>query len=139
MNLKPRRHEDPELSIVSLIDVVLMLLIFFILSTSFIHPGRIKVALPRASANAQPVPGVITVTITKSGSFFVNGRALVNPRPDTLRAAFEKVAGADRKRPVVVRADREAATQAMVTVMDVAGALGFTRIDIVTTHGGEGG
>ncbi|MGH8224789.1 MAG: ExbD/TolR family protein [Gammaproteobacteria bacterium] len=136
MNLKPRRHEDPELSVVSLIDVVLMLLIFFILSTSFIHPGRIRVLLPQASASAQPVPEAITVTITKSGSYLVNDRALVNPRAATLRAALEKVAGADRKRPIIVRADRAAATQTMVTVMDVAGALGFTRIDIVTTHGG---
>lgn len=140
MNLKPRSTEEPELNLVSMIDVVLMLLIFFILSTTFIHPGRIHVALPHASAKASaPAKAPITVTVTRNGSFLVNGRALVNRRGVTLRAALEKIAGDSRKRPIVVRADKHAATQALVTVMDAAGALGFERINIVTRHGGKGG
>lgn len=134
MNLRPRRSEEPEVSIVSLIDVVLMLLIFFMLSTSFIHPARIRVMLPHASATTAPVPSPITVTVTKSGTYLVNGRALVNSRAQTLRAALEKIAGGERGKPVVVRADAHASTQAIVTVMDVAGGLGFSRIDILTTH-----
>lgn len=136
MNLRPRRSEDPEVSIVSLIDVVLMLLIFFMLSTSFIHPARIRVTLPHASATTPPVPARITITVTKTGTYLVNGRALVNSRAATLRAALEKTAGADHDKPVVVRADAHASTQAIVTVMDVAGGLGFSRIDILTTHEG---
>ncbi|MGH8273328.1 MAG: ExbD/TolR family protein [Gammaproteobacteria bacterium] len=140
MNLKPRGSEEPELSLVSMIDVVLMLLIFFILSTTFIHPGRIHVALPHASAKASaPVKAPITVTVTHNGSFIVNGRALINARGTTLRAALEKVAGTSRKQPVVVRADKRAATQSLVTVMDVAGSLGFKRINIITQRGGKGG
>lgn len=138
MNLHPRRVEDPELSIVSLIDVVLMLLIFFMLSTSFIHPARIRVALPHASATTPPAPAPITITVTRNGSYLVNDRALVNSRAATLRAALEKVAGASRTAPIVVRADAKASTQAIVTVMDAAGALGFERVDILTTHGGGG-
>ena len=136
MNLRPRRAEDPEVSIVSLIDVVLMLLIFFMLSTSFIHPARIRVALPHASAKTPPTAEQITVTVTKNGSYLVNNRSLINSRPATLRAALRKVAGKDRGRPINVRADAHASTQAIVTVMDAAGALGFKRIDILTTHGG---
>lgn len=137
MNLRPRRVEDPEVSIVSLIDVVLMLLIFFMLSTSFIHPARIRVTLPHASAKTPPVAARITVTVTRTGAYLVNGRALINARADTLRAALGKVAGADHRKPVIIRADAHASTQAIVTVMDVAGMLGFSRIDILTTH--EGG
>jgi len=135
VNLRPRRVEDPEVSIVSLIDVVLMLLIFFMLSTSFIHPARIRVALPHASATTPPAAAQITVTVTKAGTYLVNGRALINPRPETLRAALKKVAGDKRDIPINVRADAHASTQAIVTVMDTAGALGFKRIDILTTHG----
>lgn len=138
MNLRPRRPEDPELSIVSLIDVVLMLLIFFMLSTSFIHPARIRVALPHASATMPPAPSELTVTVTQNGSYLVNDRALVNSRADTLRAALEKLSAGDHSTPIVVRADARASTQAIVTVMDVAGALGFDRIDILTTHGSGG-
>ena len=136
MNLHPRRAEEPEVSIISLIDVVLMLLIFFMLSTSFVHPSRIRISLPHASATAAPQPAAITITVTRAGTFLVNNRALVNSRSQTLRAALLKVAGDKRNQAVTVRADAHATTQSMVTVMDVAGALGFSHIDIMTTHGG---
>jgi biopolymer transport protein ExbD len=136
MNLHPRRAEEPEVSIISLIDVVLMLLIFFMLSTSFVHPSRIHVTLPHASATAVPRPAAITITVTRTGTFLVNNRALVNSRSQTLRAALLKVAGDKRNLPVMVRADAHATTQSMVTVMDVAGSLGFSHINIMTTHGG---
>ena len=136
MNLHPRRAEEPEVSIISLIDVVLMLLIFFMLSTSFVHPSRIRITLPHASATAVPQPAAITITVTRTGTFLVNNRALVNSRSQTLRAALLKVAGNKRDQAVMVRADAHATTQSMVTVMDVAGALGFSHINIMTTHGG---
>ncbi len=141
MNLRPgtSRPEEPELSVVPLVDVMLMLLIFFMLTTSFVHFGRIHVALPSASAQASAATAPIVVTVTRNGSFLVDNRALVNSRPATLRAALVKVAGADRKRTIAVRADKRAATQSIVTVMDVAGALGFRQINIVTRHGSGGG
>ena len=136
MNLHPRRVEEPEVSLISLIDVVLMLLIFFMLSTSFIHPSQIRVTLPRASASAPPAAAQITITITRTGTLAVNGRSLVNNRPGTLQAALKKVAGGRRDLPVAIRADAHATTQSMVTVMDVTGELGFSHVNIVTTHGG---
>ena len=136
MNLRPRRTEEPEVSLVSLIDVVLMLLIFFMLSTSFVHPSQIHVTLPRASATQAPQTTRITVTVARSGTLFVNGRALINSRPATLRRALRKVAGGRHDLPVMIRADARATTQSLVTVMDVTGALGFSKVDIMTTHGG---
>lgn len=142
MNLQPRRVKDPEVSLVSLIDVVLMLLIFFMLSTSFIHPSRIQIMLPKASATQSVPPNApIVVTVTRTGRFLVNGRALVNPSAATLRAALRKVAQGNQAKPILIRADARAATQKMVTVMDVAGRLGFTHIDILTNrrkHGATG-
>lgn len=136
MNLKPGHSEEPELNLVSMVDVVLMLLIFFVLSTSFIHPGRIHVTLPQASATGKSEPAPITVTVTRNGTFLVDGRELVNTQPSTLKAALGKVAGKAHDRPVIVRADKRSDTQAIVTVMDVTGALGFKHINIVTTRTG---
>jgi biopolymer transport protein ExbD len=137
MNLHPRRVEDPEVSLIPLIDVVLMLLIFFMLSTSFIHPSQIHVTLPQASAKTPPATSQITITVTRTDALFVNGRALVNARAATLRAALLKVAGSKRNVPIVIRADAHSTTQAMVTVMDVTGALGFSQVDIMTTHAND--
>lgn len=134
MNLRPRRIEDPEVSLIPLIDVVLMLLIFFMLSTSFIHPSQIHVTLPQASVDTPPATSQIIITVTRTNTLFVNGRALVNARAATLRAALLKVAGNKRDLPIIIRADAHSTTQAMVTVMDVTGALGFSQIDIMTTH-----
>lgn len=136
MNLRPGLDapEEPEMSIVPLVDVMLMLLVFFMLTTSFVHLGRIHVTLPQASAAGAREQQSIVVTVTANGSFLVNGRALVDSRAATLRAAIGKIGGENRATPIVVRADKRSHTQAIVTVMDVAGALGFKHINIVTTQ-----
>ena len=74
------------------------------------------------------------VTVTQSGSYRVNDRELINSSPDTLRAAILEVAGADRNKPVTVRADGRATHQSVVTAMDVLGKLGFVRINIATVE-----
>jgi biopolymer transport protein ExbD len=133
MNLKPRRHEDPEINMVSLIDVVLMMVIFFMLTANFNGEGRLRIRLPQASAAAQPPrPTALVVTVTAGGSYFVNNRELVNASPDTLRAAIEQVSQAARDQPVNLRADGRATHQAVVTAMDVLAQLGFTQLNFVT-------
>jgi len=136
MNLKPRRHEEPEINMVSLIDVVLMLVIFFMLSSSFVGEGRMRIRLPQASS--VPIERVaaaaLVVSVTAGGSYLVNNRELVNASADTLRAAIEKVAPADRNQAVSVRADGRATHQAVVTAMDVLGQLGFAQLNFVTTN-----
>lgn len=136
MNLKPRRSEDPEINLVSLIDVFLMLVIFFMLSSTFISEGRLRVRLPQASSvpvQRQP-DEALSVTVTASGSYLVDDRELVNSSADTLRAAILKVAGDARDRPVSIRADGRATHQSVVTAMDVLGKLGFAQLDVITTH-----
>jgi biopolymer transport protein ExbD len=133
MNLSPRRREDPELNLTSLIDVVLLLVIFFMVSTTFVEEGRLRVDLP--SASNEPVTAVrdpIVITITAQGSYRVNDKALVNNARETLSAALTKVAAGRESVPLTIRADARATHQSVVTAMDVAARLGFTQVNIAT-------
>ncbi|HVS76444.1 MAG TPA: biopolymer transporter ExbD [Steroidobacteraceae bacterium] len=134
MNLKPRRHEEPEINVVSLIDVVLLLVVFFMLSSKFTDEGRLHVQLPQASAvpPAQQRSEPLVVSVTQAGGYLVNGRELINSSPDTLRAALVKEAGGNRDITVTIRADGRATQQSVVTAMDVLGQLGFVRLNIAT-------
>lgn len=117
-----------------LIDVVLLLLIFFMVSTSFVREAEINLRLPEASANAQSEApaNALEITVTEAGAYLVNGRPLVNNERRTLRAAIERVLGEERNVPVYIRADANATHQAVVTAMDVAGQLGFVNVNIAT-------
>ncbi|HTC17332.1 MAG TPA: biopolymer transporter ExbD [Steroidobacteraceae bacterium] len=134
MNLKPRRHEEPEINVVSLIDVVLLLVVFFILSSKFTDEGRLRVHLPQASAvplqKASEEPLVLSVT--QQGGYLVNQHELINSSPETLRAAILKEAGSNRSMRVTLRADARATHQSVITAMDVLGRLGFAEVNIAT-------
>ena len=137
MNLKPRRTEEPEINVTSLIDVVLLLVVFFMLSSNFSAEGRLRVRLPQASATPTERAGndVLIVTVSATGAYLVNGRELVNSSPDTLRAAVLKSAtAASRAGPVTIRADGRASHQAVVTAMDVLGRLAFTQLNLATVN-----
>jgi len=133
MNLSPRRREDPELNLTSLIDVVLLLVIFFMVSTTFVEEGRLHVELPTASSEPTTrVQDPIVVTVTAQGSYRVNDMALVNNARETLAAALRKVAGGQQGVPLTIRADARATHQSVVTAMDVAARLGFSQVNIAT-------
>jgi biopolymer transport protein ExbD len=137
MRMQSRKgREDPEINLIPLIDVSLLLVIFFMLSSTFMQEGRLKIELPQSSmtpASKQKVDPIV-VTVTQSGSYRVNDRELINSSPDTLRAAILEVAGADRDKPVTVRADGRATHQSVVSAMDVLGKLGFVRLNIATVE-----
>ena len=123
----------------SLIDVVLLLLIFFMVSTSFVKQSQISISLPQADSAAvvEEVPDQIDIMITETGSFLVNGRELINSRVETIRNALQKVSGGNSNLPLTISADANAKHQDVVTAMDVAGRLGFTRISIATLNDPE--
>ena len=135
MNLRPRQSEDPEINLINMIDVLLVLLIFFMVSTTFNPEGRVRVQLPQSSdtplTRGQHEP--LVITITAEGAYRVNERTLINSSPETLRAALMKEAGDDRG-PITIRADARTTHQAVVTAMDVAGHLGFAQLNIATVH-----
>jgi biopolymer transport protein ExbD len=135
MRMQSRRpKEDPEINLISLIDIALLLVIFFMLSSTFMQEGRLKIELPQASLapTGKQKTDPIVVAVTQTGSYRVNDRELINSSPDTLRAAIIEVAGADRSKPVTVRADGRATHQSVVSAMDVLGKLGFVKLNIAT-------
>ena len=135
MNLRTRLPEPPEINLTPLVDVVLLLIIFFMASTTFVHEAPLQVELPQASQEPVSAAGnPLEITITTEGSYLVNGQALVNSRPDTLRRALERTAGERRDIPLVIRADARATHQSVVTAMDVAGRLGFVHLRIATVN-----
>lgn len=134
LNLRPKA--EPEVNMTSLIDVVLLLLIFFMVSTSFVKQSQISIRLPEADSATivEDVPVQIDIMITEQGTYLVNNRELVNNRPETIRNALRKVSGGDSSLPLTISADANARHQHVVTAMDVAGKLGFTRISIATIN-----
>jgi biopolymer transport protein ExbD len=136
VNLRQTRHEEPEINVVSLIDVVLLLVVFFILSSKFTDEGRLRVRLPHASAvPADKVSGEpLVVSVTQQGGYLVNGHELINSSPETLRAALLKETGSERGVRVTLRADARASHQSVITAMDVLGRLGFSEVNIATVR-----
>ena len=136
MKLSLRTRTQPEVNLTSLIDVVLLLLVFFMVSTSFVKQSQITIRLPEAESTAivQEVPEQIDILISASGTYLVNGRELINNRAETIRNALQKVAAGRNDIPLTISADANARHQDVVTAMDVAGRLGFTRISIATVN-----
>jgi biopolymer transport protein ExbD len=133
--VKFRRRARPEVGIdlVPLIDVVFMLLIFFMVSTTFQRETGIKIDLPESTASARhDEDTVINLTIGADGAYAVNGRLLVNNKLATLIRALTDVSGNDRNQRLVITADADARHQAVVTAMDAAGQVGLTRLSIAT-------
>ncbi|MCW8902511.1 ExbD/TolR family protein [Sedimenticola sp.] len=130
MNLRPHRKESPELNLTPLIDVVFLLLIFFMVSTTFDKESRIKVELPTAATQDEQVEEekVLAITIDASGRFYVDEREVVNTEADTLKRAIEKAAGMRRDLPVIIKADARASFQSVFKVMDVTSQLGFVNM-----------
>ena len=134
MKLQPYIAEDPDVNLTSLIDVVFLLLLFFMVSTTFEHTALMKVDLPEASAvdDSSKTPNRLELVIDKDGRMFLNDQRLVDSRPPTIRAAIEQAVGHDRALPLVLRADRLTPHHHVVTAMDVAAQMGFSNLSIAT-------
>jgi len=139
MRLSLRPRTQPEVNLTSLIDVVLLLLIFFMVSTSFVKQSQITISLPEADSAAivDEVPDQIDIMIMETGTYLINGRELINSRPETIRNAIQKVSGGNNSLPMTISADANAKHQHVVTAMDVAGRLGFVQISIATVNESE--
>jgi biopolymer transport protein ExbD len=130
-----RRDDDFEINVISLIDVLLTLLMFFVLTTTFVQHSRMQVTLPQAESSEQSEQReALSVMIDRDGHYFIGNDEVLNPGLDSLKEAITRAAGADRDRPVMLRADAMTPHQAVVTAMDALGELGFTRLSIATTQ-----
>ncbi len=132
MKFRHQRPEEVSVNITPLIDVVFILLIFFMISTTFKKESHIELSLPKASSElAQNEQEKIEIIIGAQGAYAVNGMALLNNDVGTLKRAINKVS-TDTQLRVIISADAQAPHQAVVSAMDVAGQLGFSRLSITT-------
>ena len=134
MQLRAAQSEDPEISLTGLIDVVFLLLIFFMVSTTFERQAVLKVDLPEATNVSAPQdqPDSFELVIDSSGQFYLNDRQLLDGRTATIEAALVEAAGEDRTVPVILRANAQTPHHFVVTAMDVTAKLGFSRLSIAT-------
>lgn len=133
MKFRKSRRDEVTLDMTPLIDCVFLLLIFFAVATTFTKETRLGIDLPEASGQP-PVASSqnIEVSVSESGEFAVNGQPLVDAERATLKTALAGVAAGRKDLPFFLTADAKATHQNVVTVMDVAGELGFANISIVT-------
>jgi biopolymer transport protein ExbD len=130
-----RARGDVEVNLTPLIDVVFLLLIFFMVSTTFTRETHLSIDLPEADGDPATVAETrIEVSISQQGDFAVNGTALVNSSVETLKRALEKVGQGDTTMPLMITADAATPHQAVVTAMDAAGQLGFAALSITTKN-----
>jgi biopolymer transport protein ExbD len=133
MKFRRRPRNDIAIELIPLVDVVLVLLLFFMVSTTFVRQSELKVELPEASPNPQQVDAtVVEVAISADGEYAVNGRLLVDNQLPTLMRALREAVGGDTNKHLVINADSDARHQAVVRAMDAAGQLGLIHLSITT-------
>ena len=129
MRIRDHRSDDePEINLVPLIDVILVLIIFFVVTATFDARSVLKLELPRATGEASEETTALTVLVNADSRYFVDDREVLRDDLESLKATISEVAGSDRDRPVMLRADARTPYQAVVTVYDALGQLGFRRI-----------
>jgi len=133
MNLRPVRKHDLELNITPLIDVVFLLLIFFMVSTTFDRNSQIDITLPKASEeHSDQQPDTVNVAVDARGRVFVNGQPLVNAQLQTIREALQNAASGLDDPPVIISADQQASYQSVVRIMDAARRVNLIHITFAT-------
>ncbi len=135
MKLSSRLDDsEPELNLIPLIDVIFVLIIFFVATTTFNQRSTMKLQLPTAQAQAEPVQGEpLNVLIDAQGRYFIGDNEVLRTDVGSLKEAIVAVAGQDRSMPVVLRADARTPHQSVITAMDALGQLGFVKLSIATT------
>lgn len=136
MKLRHSKKEAPEVNITPLIDVVFLLLIFFMVSTTFQREAELSIELPEASSRApESKEKRIEVAIDASGRYYVNGRPLINRQPQTVRNALQQASEGRENASLIISADANTPHQAVVTVMDAARQLGLVRLTFAARLG----
>ncbi|QJD58494.1 biopolymer transporter ExbD [Pseudomonas sp. gcc21] len=136
MNFRRTRPEEISVNLTPLIDVVFLLLIFFMVSTTFTRETQLELDLPEA-ASGNPVESraqQIELTISATGEVAINDKTLLAPGLDTIKNALQRESAGDTNLPVVITADGKASHQSVITVMDAAGQLGFSRLRLTTSE-----
>lgn len=137
MNLRPgyKKDEGVEVNLTPLIDVVFLLLIFFMVSSTFDRHAKLKVQLPQADAQVQQsTDDPIVLSIDAKGKYYINDLQVVNEQLDTLKMALQKTVGERSNVTLLLRADGRTEHQSVVRAMDAAAQLGLTKLSIATVE-----
>ena len=135
MKFRRQSREPLSVNLTPLIDIVFLLLIFFMVSTTFTRETQLSVDLPEATGSMrEEVEQQIEILIDESGDYRVNGRPLVDNRARTLQAALYEESEGDTTLPMVISADAQSAHEDVVRAMDAAGQMGFTRLTIASVR-----
>lgn len=133
-----QKKQEITVNLTPLIDVVFLLLIFFMVSTSFTRETQIKLELPKASVEPLDTkPETLEISIDKEGRYFVNGKGLVNQSLGTLKAAIKPSIEANKDTPVIISADANTPYQSVVTAMDATSQLGVVNLQMATQRNEE--
>ena len=140
MKFRRQRREALSVNLTPLIDVVFLLLIFFMVSTTFTRETQLSIDLPEATGLVrEEVTEQIEILIDEAGEYRVNGRLLVDGRVRTLQAALYEESDGDTTLPMVISADAQATHESVVRAMDAAGQMGFTRLTIASVQPANSG
>ncbi|KJH80855.1 biopolymer transporter ExbD [Pseudomonas sp. KSR10] len=137
MKFRRKARENVDIGLAPLIDVVFILLLFFVVTTTFTRETQLKVDLPEAASGTPPQDAEkkqLEVVIDVDGSFTLNGKTLIKHDLSTLMAALSKESGGDTSLPMIISADGKTPHQAVITAMDAAGKLGFAQLRITTVE-----
>ncbi|KAF1693342.1 MULTISPECIES: biopolymer transporter ExbD [Pseudoxanthomonas] len=127
-----RAYDEPSIDLVPLIDVVLVLIVFFVITTTFDVRSTLQLQLPVASPQQPAPPKTLNILVNADGRYFVGEREVLRSDVEAIKQAIAEAAGADREQPVMLRADARTPYQAVVTAQDALAQLGFRRIAIAT-------
>jgi biopolymer transport protein ExbD len=134
MRLQFKQREEPDVNLTPLIDVVFLLLIFFMVSTTFERETEISIELPEASGKqVESQRQLVEISIDEKGRYFVNKEEVINTQLETLKQAIRKAAGGEEKPRVLLSADKATPHQAVITAMDAARQLGFVNLTFATS------
>ena len=140
MNFRPRVREEPEINLIPFIDVLLVVLIFLMLSTTYSKFTELQLNLPVADTDAQrDYPKEVLVTVTSDGTYSINKVPVIGISQDALATALAEGAKAGKESVVIIHADASAKHQAVVTVMEAARRAGLTQITFATQSSGSAG
>jgi len=134
MKFVDENKKGPKLNMTSLIDVVFLLLIFFMVTTTFEKQAKLKIELPEASEKIQnQTKDQLIISISQKGNIYLNNNELLNSQYASIASSLKRMIKDDEKPAIVIRADANAAHKHVVTVMDVLADMGFTSVSIATT------
>ncbi|HEY8357423.1 MAG TPA: biopolymer transporter ExbD [Ramlibacter sp.] len=140
MNFRPRTRDEPEINLIPFIDVLLVVLIFLMLTTTYSKFTEMQLRLPVADTEAQrDYPKEVIVAVAADGRYMINKQAIAGRSTEELSTALAEAAKAGKDSVVIISADATATHQSVITVMEAARRIGLTQITFATQTSAQAG